>query len=149
MTISNANRELVASLEKIIGIINKMGIRIEEYERGYVKIRLPKEPNVNHIGTVYAGSLFSLADYAGGVLFSSCFDTTRYYPILKETTIRFKRFATTDVMVESSFSPEEVERLNKEADQAGKANWVMEFELKDAEGNICCIVNGSFQLRKA
>jgi len=22
----------------------------------------------------------SLADYAGGVLFSSCFDTTRYYP---------------------------------------------------------------------
>ena len=105
MTISNANRDLVASLEKIIGIINKMGIRIEEYERGYVKIRLPKEPNVNHIGTVYAGSLFSLADYAGGVLFSSCFDTTRYYPILKETTIRFKRFATTDVMVEASFSP--------------------------------------------
>jgi acyl-coenzyme A thioesterase PaaI-like protein len=104
---------------------------------------------VNHIGTVYAGSLFSLADYAGGVLFSSCFDTTRYYPILKETTIRFKRFATTDVTVEASFGPEEVERLNKEADQAGKANWVMEFELKDAEGNICCIVNGSFQLRKA
>ena len=58
MTISNANRELVASLEKIIGIIDKMGIRIEEYEQGYVKIRLPKEPNVNHIGTVYAGSLF-------------------------------------------------------------------------------------------
>jgi hypothetical protein len=52
-------------------------------------------------------------------------------------------------MVEASFSPEEVERLNKEADQAGKANWVMEFELKDAEGNICCIVKGSFQLRKA
>ena len=148
MSISESNRELVTSLEKIIGIINKMGIRIEEYERGFVKLRLPKEPNINHVGTVYAGSLFSLSDYAGGILFSTCFDTTRYFPILKETTIKFMRLATTDMTVEASFSLEELERLEKEANQTGKANCTKELELKDAEGNICCIAKGNFQLRK-
>ncbi len=149
MPITDANKEVVGSLEKTIGIINRMGIRIEEYDRGYVKIRLPKEPNINHIGTVYAGSLFSLADFAGGVLFSSCFDTVRYYPILKETTITFKRFANSDVTVEASFSQDEVDRLNRAADQTGKADWTMEFELKDEQGKTCCLVKGSFQLRKA
>jgi len=149
MSISEANKELVASLEKVIGIVNKMGIRIEEYEKGFVKIRLPKEPNINHVGTVYAGSLFSMADFAGGILFTTCFDIQKYYPIIKETTITFKRFATTDVTVEARFSPEEVERLKKLAEQTGKADWIQEFELKDDQGNICCLVKGSFQMRKA
>ena len=149
MAIREANREWVASLEKIIGIVHKMGIRIEEYERGFVKIRLPKEPNVNHVGTVYAGSLFSLADYTGGILFSTCFDLNEYYPIIKEMTITFKRFVTTDVTLEARFSPDEVDRLKGLAAEKGKADWSMDFELKDEQGNVCCLVKGSFQLRKA
>lgn len=149
MGISETNRELVASLEKIIDIVHKMGMRIEEYERGYVKIRLPKAPNINHVGTVYAGSLFSLADYTGGILFSTCFNLNEFYPIIKETTITFKRFVTTDVTLEARFSPEEVERLRGLAAEKGKADWTMEFELKDELGNVCCLVKGSFQLRKA
>ena len=149
MGISEANRELVASLEKIIDIVHKMGMCIEEFEPGYVKVRLPKEPNINHVGTVYAGSLFSMADFTGGMLFVSSFDFNKYYPIIKETTITFKRFATTDVTVEARFTPEEIERLKKLAEEAGKADWSKEFELKDAQGNICAAVKGSFQIRKS
>ncbi|HBH86069.1 MAG TPA: hypothetical protein DDY17_00485, partial [Syntrophaceae bacterium] len=68
MAISDEHKEIVNYLEKAIKIVDKMGMRILEFQKHSVKIMLPKEPNLNHIGTIYAGSLFSLADYAGGVL---------------------------------------------------------------------------------
>jgi len=83
-----------------------MGIRILDFKKQSAKIMLPKEPNVNHVGTVYAGSLFSLADFGRGVLFFSAFDLRTYYPLLKEVTITFKRPATTDITVETSMTPE-------------------------------------------
>ena len=148
MAISESKKEMVTALENIIKIVGKMGVLIEEFDPGFVKVRLPKEPNVNHIGTVYAGSLFSLADYTGGVLFISCFDLKQYYPILKEVTITFKRPATTDVTVEASLTTGEIEGLKNTADSAGKADCIRDFELKDENGNVCCVARGSFQLRK-
>jgi len=62
MAISDEYKDLVSYFEKAIKIIEKMGMRILDFQKQSVKIMLPKEPNVNHIGTVYAGSLFSLAE---------------------------------------------------------------------------------------
>jgi thioesterase domain-containing protein len=148
MAIHESKKEIVASLESIIPIVNKMGVQIEEFDPGFVKVRLPKDPNVNHIGTVYAGSLFSLADYTGGILFGSCFNLNKYYPILKEVTISFKRPATTDVTVEVSLSAEEIIELEKVAETTGKADCIKNIELKDSNGSICCIARGTFQVRK-
>jgi len=148
MAIREEYRDLVGYLEKAIGIIEKMGMRILDFRPRSVKVLLPIKPNVNHIGTVYAGSLFSLADYTGGVLFYASFDHRKYYPLLKEVTMTFKSPATTDITVEASMNPEEAERLIKMAEDTGKADWVMNLELKDEQGKTCCIVHGSFQMRK-
>ncbi|MEA2013928.1 MAG: YiiD C-terminal domain-containing protein [Thermodesulfobacteriota bacterium] len=149
MAISDKNRELVTSLEKIIRIVDKMEMRIEKFEKGSIEVRLPKEPNINHIGTIYAGSLFSLADFTGGILFSTCFNMEKYYTILKEMTITFKRPATTDITIAASLTSDEIETIRKMTDDVGKADRLMEFELKDEKGNVCCTVCGDFQLRKA
>lgn len=149
MTITESQKAVVASLEKIIPIVGKMGVRIEKFEPGDVKVRLPKEPNLNHIGFVYAGSLFSLSDYTGGVLFISCFDLKKYYPILKEASIVYKRPATTDMTIETSFTSDEIEEIKKVADNIGKADVVKEFELRDEEGTVCCVARGVFQVRKS
>ena len=148
MAISDEHKELVNYLEKAIKIIEKMGMRILDFRKNAVKIILPKEPNVNHIGTVYAGSLFSLADYAGGVLFFATFDGKKYYPLLKEVTIAFKKPATTDITVEASMPPAQAEQIKNITDDTGKADWVLDLELKDEKGDICCIVHGIFQMRK-
>jgi thioesterase domain-containing protein len=149
MAISDEDKDIVSYLEKAIKIIEKMGMRILDFQKQSVKIMLPKEPNVNHIGTVYAGALFSLADFAGGVLFYSAFDLRKYYPLLKEVTITFKRPATTDITVETSMSPEQAEGIKKIADATGKADWVLDLELKDEQGNICCFVHCTFQMRRS
>ena len=148
MAISDEHKDIVSYLEKAITIVEKMGMRILEFQKHSVKILLPKEPNMNHIGTVYAGSLFSLADYAGGVLFYASFDGKKYYPVLKEVTIAFKKPGTTDITCEASMSPAQAEQIKSIADEAGKADWVLDLELKDAKGDVCCIVHGIFQMRK-
>ncbi len=148
MAISNESRELVNYLEKAIKIIEKMGMRILDFKKQSVKIMLPKEPNINHIGTVYAGSLFSLADFAAGVLFYSAFDLRKYYPVLKELTITFKRPATTDITVETAMTTEQAEALKKTTDETGKADWTLNLEAKDEEGKVCCIARADLQMRR-
>ncbi len=148
MSISDEYKDLVSNLEKAIKIIDKMGMRILDFEKQSVKIMLPKEPNVNHIGTVYAGSLFSLADFAGGVLFFSAFDIRKYFPLLKDVTITFKRPATTDITVATSMTSEQAESIKRTADEAGKADWALDLELKDEQGKVCCIAHANFQMRR-
>ena len=58
MAISDEYKDLVGYLEKAIKIVEIMGMRILDLEKRSVRIMLPKEPNVNHVGTVYAGSSF-------------------------------------------------------------------------------------------
>jgi acyl-coenzyme A thioesterase PaaI-like protein len=115
----------------------------------YTKLSLPLEPNLNHIGTMYAGSLFSLAEFSGGVMFAVSFDITKYFPIVKEVSIRYRRPAASAVTLEVFLSPERVEEIRAVAEENGKADYSMDLELKDEDGDICSIVHGTWQLRKA
>ena len=57
-----------------VPILEAMGIRIVEARPGFAAAELPPEPNVNHFGVTYAGSLFSVAEMLGGVLSLVCFE---------------------------------------------------------------------------
>jgi len=141
-------KEHIPLLEGTIQIIKEMGIHIAEMHDRHVKVVLPLAPNINHIGTMYAGSLFTVGEYLGGPMFFASFDHTKYYPIVKALSIQYRRPATTDVTVEASLSEEEVEAVKKEADAKGKADWKMDLELKDKSGQVCCLMQGVWQMRK-
>ncbi len=141
-------KEHIPMLEGMISIIKAMGIRIEEMRDRHVKVVLPLAPNTNHIGTMYAGSLFTVGEYLGGPMFVASFDHTKYYPIVKSMSIQYRRPATTDVTVEASLSAEAVEAVQKEADEKGKADWKMDLEVKDQSGQVCCLIQGVWQMRK-
>jgi thioesterase domain-containing protein len=141
-------KEYIPLLEGTIQIIKEMGIHIEEMHERHVKVVLPLAPNINHIGTMYAGSLFTVGEYLGGPMFFASFDHTKYYPIVKALSIQYHRPATTDVTVEASLSEEEVEAVQKEADAKGKADWKMDLELKDKSGQVCCFMQGVWQMRR-
>jgi thioesterase domain-containing protein len=141
-------QDKVQMLETIVKIVEKMGIHIVEMRDRYVKVLLPLEPNINHIGTIYAGSLFSVGEYIGGPIFVASFDYTRFYPIVKAINIQFRRPAKTDVTVEAILSESEVDAIQREADAKGKADWKMDLEIKDKAGEVCCLIQGVWQLRK-
>jgi len=60
------------------------------------------------------------------------------------TTIQF----TTDVTVEATLSEAEVNAIQDEAEAKGKADWKMDLEIKDQAGEVCCLLQGVWQLRK-
>jgi len=134
-------------LGKKVAFIERMGLKVLESKPRYVKLMAPLKGNENHIGIMYAGALFTLAEVPGGALFATSFDVTKYYPIVKELSIRFRRPATTDVTIAMTMSQEEIARIQAEADERGKADYILEGEIKDASGEVVALSKGIYQIR--
>ncbi len=137
-------KELV---ENKIAFVERMGLKVLALTSGYVKLWAPLRGNENHIGSMYAGALFTLAEIPGGALILTTFDPTKCYPIIKELTIKFIRPAQSDVTTEISLSQEEVDRIVREISDNGKAEFVLRAELKDGSGTVVATSQGLYQLR--
>ena len=96
---------------------------------------------------MYAGALFTLAELPGGTLFTTTFDFTKYYPIVKDVKIRFRRPAMSDITVEVRMSEEQAAAITAEAEREGKADYAWECELKDESGEVVAISENTYQLR--
>jgi thioesterase domain-containing protein len=140
--------ELVRQLtEEQIAFVHRSGLKAEVLEPGHVRLRMPLVGNQNHIGSMYAGALFTLAEIPGGALFLTSFDAQRFYPIVKEMNLRFRRPATGDIRVEASLADEEIQRLQKQATEEGKAEYVLQLQLTDDSGEVVAESRGLYQLR--
>ena len=140
-----------AAAELAVGLvegIRRTGIRAVALRDRYAKLLMPIEGNVNHVGVMYAGSLFTLGEIAGGAIHLTSFDGSRLYPIVKEIHIRFRRPAATDVTMEVELGAEQAARIQAEALEKGKADYVLNLELKDAEGEVVSVVAGTWQVRR-
>lgn len=145
MSISQEN--MVHFIEQGLPFIERMGLKVVELRKGYSKLMAPLKGNENHVGTIYAGALFTIGEMPGGAIFLSTFDTEKFFPLIKEMNIKFKRLAKTDVTVETFLPEEEAIRIEKEAAEKGKADFVLESEIKDQTGEIVAITRGLYQLR--
>ncbi len=114
--------------------VERAGLELLHLERGRAVVRLPFEPNINHVGMVYAGALFTAAEIPGGVLFASAFDVSRFYPIVGDMSIRFLRPAMTAVTVDARMSADEIDRVAAELEGHGKAKYVLDQEILDEAG---------------
>jgi len=140
--------ELVRQLtEEHIAFVKRSGLRADVLESGHVRLCMPLAGNQNHIGSMYAGALFTLAEIPGGALFLTSFDSQRFYPVVKEMNLRFRRPATGDIYVEARLDTEQIERLQSEAQERGKADYLLELQLCDVNGDIVAESRGLYQLR--
>ncbi|MDP3845709.1 MAG: YiiD C-terminal domain-containing protein [Pseudomonas sp.] len=134
--------------EEQIAFVKRSNLKALVLEPGFVRLQMPLAGNQNHLGSMYAGALFTLAEIPGGALFMTSFDVTRFYPIVKEMNLRFRRPATGDIYVEARMSAEQIEQLQSEAQIQGKADYLLELELTDASGEVVALSRGLYQLRK-
>ncbi|OWJ95710.1 thioesterase [Pseudomonas sp. A46] len=140
--------ELVRQLtEEQIAFVKRSGLKAEILEPGHVRLRMPFEGNQNHIGTLYAGALFTLAEVPGGALFLTSFDARHFYPIVKELNLRFRRPARGDISVDARLGSDEIQRIRQEAEDRGKADYWLELQLIDASGEVVAESRGLYQLR--
>lgn len=134
--------------EEKIDFVKRSGLKAEQLEPGFVRLRMPLAGNQNHIGTLYAGALFTLAEIPGGALFLTSFDVQRFYPLIKEMNLRFRRPATSDIHVEARLDAAEIERIQAEAERAGKAEYRLDLQLIDTDGQVVAETSALYQLRK-
>lgn len=144
--------EILGKLKKVLAtnipFVERTGLEILELEKGYVKMRMPFEPNVNHVQMMYAGALYTLAELPGGAIFATSFDAKRFYPIVKDMSIRFRRPARTDVTVEVRLDDDAAAEIQARAERDGKADYEWECELKDDRGEVVAITKNVYQLRR-
>lgn len=127
--------------------IKRTGIQVLELWDRHVKLCMPLEGNGNHVGIMYAGSLFTLGEITGGIIPYIAWDMTDLVPIVKEVNIRFVAPAMSDVFMISEISEEEAAAIHQTAVKNGKADFTLELELKDTGDNIVAYVNGTWQIR--
>jgi acyl-coenzyme A thioesterase PaaI-like protein len=134
-------------IETKVAFIERSGIKAIELKPGYVKLSAPIKGNENHIGTMYAGALFTVAEMPVGAIYLTTFDINKYYPVVKEMTIQYRKLAKTDVTVELGFTDEEVAKILTETDETGKSEFNVQVDVKDESGEIVAIGKGIYQLR--
>lgn len=137
----------VRLLETGIAFVARSGLKVETLERGRVICMMPFEGNGNHIGTMYAGALFTCAEIPGGALFLSSFDTQKCFPVVKSLDLKFLKPATSDLRVEVTLSEDEIARINTDLAAHGKAEFILEGDLTDAQGVVVAHSHGVYQLR--
>lgn len=131
-----------------IEAIRRTGIQVIALREGYAKMMMPLQGNINHVGMMYAGSLFTLGEFSGGIIYGAAFNVEKFYPIVKEVSIRFRRPALTDVTLEVSMGKEEAQKIQDTCDKDGKCDFPLNLEIKDGAGEVVALVTGTWQLRK-
>ncbi len=136
-----------SALEHTIPVAHRMGVHAEEVRPGYAAATVPAEGNGNHFGVMYAGVLFTVGEILGGAIAVASFDTAKFYPLVKDLRIGFRRPATTAVRAEATLTEAEIERVSAEAEANGKADFTLRAVLTDVDGVVVAETEGLYQLR--
>jgi thioesterase domain-containing protein len=138
---------LNALFESRIPAMHRLGIRIVELREDFVAGTAPLAGNLNHQGSMYAGTLFGLGEALGAGVFIANFDVQRFTATVKDIQIRYRRPAMTDVRAETSLDAATIARIKREADAAGKTEFILDAELTDTAGVVVAVTKGTYQVR--
>ncbi len=142
-TVEQVNAVMRAS----IPLMESCDIELLELEPGYARTRCPFEGNGNHLGTMYAGVVFSVAEVLGGVMAAVTFDMSRFLPLVKSMNIEFKAPARSEVFAEARLDEETIARATAAADADGRGPYELRATVTDAEGKLIATTVGQYQLR--
>ena len=126
---------------------DKLGVKAVEARRGFAAATVPLEGNGNHFGVVYAGVECTVAEILGGIIAIASFDAAKYYPLVKKLDIEFTAAARSDLRAEASLEEDELRRIETEADEKGKADFVLDAVVRDEAGQTVAVTRGLYQLR--
>jgi acyl-coenzyme A thioesterase PaaI-like protein len=144
---------LAPTIQKImrttVPLMDAIGIEVAEAESCHVRTRLPWDPrNGNHIGTAYAGVLFSFLESTGGALVLVAFDVTRWIPVIVEGTIRYARPVTTAVECDLRVTPDEVASVHDALEADPKHRWTLAASAVTEDGRTACDADLVYRFRK-
>ncbi|HWL35999.1 MAG TPA: YiiD C-terminal domain-containing protein [Frankiaceae bacterium] len=128
-----------------------LGITYDAVSPGSAVLRLADDPaKHNHIGTLHAGALFSLAESASGLCMMATVAErlAGVTPLAARAEITYRKVARGDVTATARVDAP-VEEILATLDSAGKVRFAVEVELADSSGEVCAEVTVDWHLRRA
>ena len=138
-------------LDKAIPFNKHVGLKVVEIEEGKGVVRLPDSKKLhNHAGSQHAAGLFAAGEAASGAAFVGAFaehmgDITA---LAKSAEIDYKKLAKGAVHATGTLSTEPAEVLSELKAEDGQAEFPVEVEMKDDEGNIVATMTVQWHVRR-
>lgn len=136
-------------LHTLIPASRRLDIEILEAESGHAVGLMPLAGNENHLGTMYAGSLFVLAEITAGALAMATIDFDRLVPIVRDMNISYHAPARTPVRAYADLRAEVLRAAEASVEQTGRAVIELAIHLRDEESTLVATARGSFDVRRS
>jgi acyl-coenzyme A thioesterase PaaI-like protein len=124
-----------------IPFVKKVGI--EKNSNGELELGFDDSVQ-NHIQTIHASALFSLAEAASGEALQITFPELvgKVVPVVRDSQIKFKKPATKPITAYPDISVDAQEKFKEQFGKKGRSSIVVDVEIKDSDGVVVCF--GSF-----
>lgn len=117
-----------------VEFVERTGLKRLEEGRGHARLLMPLAGNENHVDVLYMGAYTVLAEAVAAIPGISILDTKRFFPIIKDITVSFKKTAASDVTAEFRLDEPALQALLADLERKGSATYVAEFPMWDADG---------------
>ena len=130
------NREILEALAAAVPFNRHLGLEYVSIGAGTAEIRLEdRNEHRNHVGTLHAGALFSVAEAASGAAFVAAFADrlADIVPVVESAEIRFSAPARGTITANARLTTPAAELL-AELDRDGRTRPPVDVRLVDANG---------------
>jgi acyl-coenzyme A thioesterase PaaI-like protein len=98
-----------------------------------------REDILNHIGTIHAGALYTLAESQSGLFLQRMFPALegRVVPLLREGSMKYRKPVQDTVHAEADVREDVLEKFEMMFAKKGRGSITVTVVLKDKEGSVC------------
>ena len=121
-----------------IEFVKYLGIR---QEGTYLTLE-PKKELLNHIGSIHAGAIFTLAESQSGFTLMEQFGETNVKALLRSSSIKYKEEATSKLTAIGSIEPKDIEKFSTQFYNKGRA--LIDVTVKILDSNDSTVATATF-----
>ena len=109
----------------------------EILDERHVRVVVPVEGlHLNHVGIVYAGTMFTAMELAAGAIFMCTYGLDEFVPIVSNFEISFLKPTKKDLVAEIEWTEEEAAERIKPIRERGRGRMPVEITLRDIDGVV-------------
>jgi len=144
------NQDLVEALAAAVPFNRYLALEYGTVGPGHAEVRLiDREEHRNHVGTLHAGALFSVAEAASGAAFVAAFaeHLASIVPVVEKAEIRFAAPARGTITAAARLTTP-AESLLAELDRDGRTRPPVEVRLTDANGKEVAVMTALWNVKR-
>ena len=137
-------RETETFLHTQIPLTQAMGVTVEGWDGQRLILQAPLEPNHNHLGTAFGGSLSALATLAGYSLFWLLLGDREAHIVIRDSSLRYRHPVRGELRALCGHPGDEAWQVfRSQFESSGKARLALRVVIVE-EGRVCVEFEGVF-----